>query len=295
MVKRKTDFSLVTIKKLSMRAGYKCCYLGCGQATIGPSLEKGNTDVSNTGVGAHIFSASRSKNAKRRQPDSMTDQEISSINNGICMCQTHGKYIDDDEVTFTVEQLKKWKSIGENIAKKMQEFRISYDESLNELAKHDPSIPPQISFAQDHDPIQKKTNKHDLKLYRKILVMIPKEFRKRARQGDFSFGPDSEVNPARKYSNEVNDHPVNYTFLNKDLESKKQEMNQTLHELLNYFGSIITNHKTKHDHFVHSPMLYMEKSDKIHDREEREMSEYSTKFTNAFDVFHSSCKELFKE
>lgn len=40
MAKRKNDFSAKTKTLLAQRAGYKCCYLGCGQSTIGPS--KGN-------------------------------------------------------------------------------------------------------------------------------------------------------------------------------------------------------------------------------------------------------------
>lgn len=294
MGKRKNDFLLKTKTLLAKRAGYKCCYLGCGQSTIGPSKEKKNSDVSDTGVAAHIYSASRNGKAKRNPPESISDEVISSIGNGIWMCQTHGKYIDDDEVTFTVEQLKKWKIIGEDIARKMQEFRISYDESLNELAIHDPNIPPQISFAQDHDPIQKKTHKHDFNLYKKIMRMIPKEFRKRARQGDFSFGPYDEVNPADKYQYDVNNDPVEYTFLNQELENKKQKMNQALDDLLTYFAKITIPHKTISGCFFHNRMD-IENGDNIYEKEERKMSEHSIKFINAFDVFHSSCKELFKE
>lgn len=52
----------------------------------------------------------------------MTAAELSSIENGIWMCQTHGKMIDADEATYTPGVLVQWRKLAEFRAKIRQQF-----------------------------------------------------------------------------------------------------------------------------------------------------------------------------
>lgn len=109
------DFSTDTTRRLAHRAGHHCAFQPCGAHTAGPS-EEGPEAISNVGVACHIAAASP---GGRRYDPSMTSEQRCSIENGIWMCQTHAKQIDDDEVTFRVEVLKRWKNEGEARARSM--------------------------------------------------------------------------------------------------------------------------------------------------------------------------------
>jgi hypothetical protein len=94
-----------TVKNvLRLRASNCCSY--CKKLTSGPSQES-PTAVASDGEAAHISAASP---GGRRYDPSMSKEERSSINNGIWLCSNHARLIDRDEVTFTIEVLKKMKS-----------------------------------------------------------------------------------------------------------------------------------------------------------------------------------------
>lgn len=122
------DFSKDTKDRLARRAGYRCCFPNCGRPTYGTSEESDNS-TTNTGTACHISSASAGPGARRYNPN-MTSEERKHIDNGIWMCRTHGKLIDDDEIRFGIEKLKKWRGIGEQIAKIMSEQNVDYDEAI---------------------------------------------------------------------------------------------------------------------------------------------------------------------
>jgi hypothetical protein len=109
------DFSSETTRRLAHRAGFYCAFQPCGAHTAGPS-DEGPEAISNVGVACHIAAASP---GGRRFDATMTPEERRSIENGIWMCQTHAKRIDDDEVTFTVVLLKEWKRLAEERARAM--------------------------------------------------------------------------------------------------------------------------------------------------------------------------------
>jgi hypothetical protein len=69
--------------------------------------------ITNVGVAAHIRAAS--PGGARYDPD-MTSEERSSFSNGIWLCQTHAKLVDDDEVTFSTPLLLEWKEVAEHMA-----------------------------------------------------------------------------------------------------------------------------------------------------------------------------------
>ena len=112
MSNNRDDFTEATKRKMASRVGYICSKPDCNAFTIGASFE-GNDKTSVTGVAAHICAAA--PGGKRYDP-SMTPEERKSIENGIWLCQTHAKLIDTDEVTYTVELLKEWKSLAEKNA-----------------------------------------------------------------------------------------------------------------------------------------------------------------------------------
>jgi hypothetical protein len=63
--------------------------------TSGPD---GDGGVTNIGVAAHISAASP---GGARYDEALTSEVRSDITNGIWLCQTHAKLIDDDELTYT--------------------------------------------------------------------------------------------------------------------------------------------------------------------------------------------------
>lgn len=118
------NFSNITKEQLAKRVGYRCSFPECGAPTFGPS-DEGNFRTTNVGTACHIAAASKGPSA-RRYVKSMTSAERKHIDNGIWMCRTHGKLIDDDETRFTIEILNKWKEIAETVAKIMTEKNCDY-------------------------------------------------------------------------------------------------------------------------------------------------------------------------
>lgn len=100
------DFPPAVRNLLAHRAGFICAVPGCGHLTVGPSDDR-KSGLSMVGVAAHITAAS----AKGPRYDAlMSSDERSSERNGIWMCQTHGKLIDDNASRHTVPELLRWKA-----------------------------------------------------------------------------------------------------------------------------------------------------------------------------------------
>ncbi len=105
------DFKQTTINLLANRVGWKCSNPGCRRTTRGAGTE--STDVINIGVAAHITAAAK---GGPRYDNSITSQERKSYENGIWLCQSCSKLIDSDVQRYTVDKLKKWKEISEQMA-----------------------------------------------------------------------------------------------------------------------------------------------------------------------------------
>jgi len=99
---------------LAKRAGYRCSYPGCNAITVGPS-EECQMAVANTGTAAHISAAAGGKGS-RRFDQNMTEEQRTSIENGIWCCRDHGTLIDADEVTYSSTMLRSWRAIAEKKA-----------------------------------------------------------------------------------------------------------------------------------------------------------------------------------
>ncbi len=105
------DFTQATKELLANRVGWKCSNPHCRRATRGAGTEK--TDIVNIGVASHIAAASK---GGPRYDESMTVQERKSFENGIWLCQSCSKLIDSDVKRYTVDKLKKWKELSEQMA-----------------------------------------------------------------------------------------------------------------------------------------------------------------------------------
>jgi hypothetical protein len=106
--KSRDDFPLATKAVLAGRVGHRCSNSECDKPTSGPQVSPNL--VINVGVAAHITAASR---RGPRYDEAMSPEERSAPENGIWLCQTCAKLIDNDPDRFTVELLKQWKQSAE--------------------------------------------------------------------------------------------------------------------------------------------------------------------------------------
>lgn len=105
------DFPQKIKNALALRAAYLCSFPGCQRPTVGPSDEAPDAHAC-VGEAAHITAAAPGAGARRYDP-SLTKTERASIDNAIWLCATHARLIDRDEVTYTVEEIRRWKSAHE--------------------------------------------------------------------------------------------------------------------------------------------------------------------------------------
>jgi hypothetical protein len=119
------DFKPATAQRLARRAGFMCAQPECKQLTVGPSEDR-KTRLTMVGVAAHITAAAA---GGPRYDASLSPEERVSEANGLWVCQTHGKMIDDTTSRHTVEQLKRWK-------KQHEEWVFARVASADSLLKH---------------------------------------------------------------------------------------------------------------------------------------------------------------
>jgi hypothetical protein len=105
------DFSLQVKEMLAKRVNWICSNRKCRQPTSGPQVDP--EKAINVGVAAHITAAS--PGGPRYDPN-LTNGERQSIQNGIWLCQTCAKLVDNDPTRYTVEVLKEWKALSEAAA-----------------------------------------------------------------------------------------------------------------------------------------------------------------------------------
>lgn len=96
------DFNKTTVDILAKRAGQVCSK--CKRHTSGGNSAP--TKVIIVGDAAHIEGA---QSTSARYNSRMTSEERSDIKNGIWLCKTCHKEIDDDPIKYTMETLKKMK------------------------------------------------------------------------------------------------------------------------------------------------------------------------------------------
>lgn len=85
----RVDFSLKTKTIIAGRSGYRCSFPDCHRTTIGPGATV--KEIANIGVASHIFAASE---GGPRGSGGLTEDELSSPENGIWLCATHAHLVD---------------------------------------------------------------------------------------------------------------------------------------------------------------------------------------------------------
>src|SRR5439155_241792 len=105
------EFPKPVVETLAKRVGNRCSNPGCRKRTSGPHTE--DDKALNVGVAAHITAASP---GGPRYDASLTQEERRSIGNGIWLCQSCAKLVDNDESRYTKLLLVKWKQDAEQDA-----------------------------------------------------------------------------------------------------------------------------------------------------------------------------------
>jgi hypothetical protein len=105
------DFPEATKRRIATRAGHCCSRPECGAATSGPQLDPHGT--LNVGVAAHIHAASE---GGPRFSQEMSPSQRSAAGNGLWLCQTCAKLIDNDPLRYSAQELRNWKTKAEAAA-----------------------------------------------------------------------------------------------------------------------------------------------------------------------------------
>jgi hypothetical protein len=105
------DFPAHVKQALQNRVASRCSSPQCRAATAGPQVD--SSKALNVGVAAHITAAS--EGGPRYDP-SLTSEQRSSAENGIWLCQNCAKLVDNDPSRYTVELLRSWKTVAEDLA-----------------------------------------------------------------------------------------------------------------------------------------------------------------------------------
>jgi hypothetical protein len=105
------DFKVDVKDILAKRSGVKCSNPNCRRPTSGPQEDP--EKVLNVGAAAHITAASR--RGPRYDPR-MSAQERRSEENGIWLCQTCAKLVDNDAARYSVDLLRRWRRLAEEAA-----------------------------------------------------------------------------------------------------------------------------------------------------------------------------------
>ena len=105
------DFSAGTKELLAKRVGFSCSNPECRQVTSGPQADPAG--VVNIGVAAHISAAS---NGGPRFDADLSPEQRADSSNGIWLCQTCAKLVDNDATRFNRAVLEAWKRAAERAA-----------------------------------------------------------------------------------------------------------------------------------------------------------------------------------
>ncbi len=113
------DFTSATKDLLARRVGFKCSNPGCRQPTSGPQADP--SGAVNIGVAAHITAASADG---PRYDTTLTPEQRRAADNGIWLCQTDAKLVDNDEGRYTADGLRDWKARAEEAAARELQQRL---------------------------------------------------------------------------------------------------------------------------------------------------------------------------
>src|SRR5262249_29869628 len=103
------EFPKTVAQTLAKRVGNRCSNPVCRRRTSGPHTE--DNKALNVGGAAHIAAASP---GRPRDDPSMTPDQRRGIGNGVWLCQSGAKLVDNDEARYTKEVLLRWKQAAED-------------------------------------------------------------------------------------------------------------------------------------------------------------------------------------
>jgi hypothetical protein len=106
------DFTDEVKRTLAARVGNRCSNPRCRALTSGPQDD--STKALNVGVAAHITAAAQG--GPRHEPLLSSEQRCHA-DNGIWLCQTCAKLVDNDTSQFPSDFLRAWKTIAEHEAR----------------------------------------------------------------------------------------------------------------------------------------------------------------------------------
>ncbi len=127
------DFGEDVKRILANRVCNKCSNPDCRKQTSGPQINL--TAYVNVGVAAHITAAS---SGGKRYDSSLSAEQRKHPSNGIWLCQNCAKLVDNDEVRFTVQILRRWKLSAEAEAfAALVSIATSFQPNLNALSSEE--------------------------------------------------------------------------------------------------------------------------------------------------------------
>jgi hypothetical protein len=106
------DFTEEVKRTLAARVGNRCSNPTCRALTSGPQDDPAK--ALNVGVAAHITAAAQ---GGPRYDTLLSSEERCHADNGIWLCQTCAKLVDNDTSQFPSNVLRAWKTIAENDAR----------------------------------------------------------------------------------------------------------------------------------------------------------------------------------
>lgn len=129
------DFSEEVKRVLANRAANICSNPHCMATTSGPQEDP--TKALNIGVAAHITAASP---GGARYDDNLTSEQRKDARNGIWLFQNCAKLVDNDDVQFSAEYLRAWKTVREhetrlNIGQTAPRFESESARKAREISK----------------------------------------------------------------------------------------------------------------------------------------------------------------
>lgn len=158
------DFLTAVKEVLAKRVGYKCANPDCRQPTSGP--QEDSAKAVNIGVAAHITAASPDG---PRFDAALTPEQRRSAENGIWLCQNHGKLVDNDALRYSVVLLNEWKRISEEMARRELEAprsSVSRDDSaFRKLEK----LAPRLLDEMASDLVDKPAAREFVTIWRKLV------------------------------------------------------------------------------------------------------------------------------
>src|SRR5688572_9642977 len=98
---------------LAQRAGHVCSNPDCRRPTAAPATDPSKS--LNLGRAAHITAAA--SGGKRYDP-SLTPDERKAIANGVWLCIECATRVDDDDVAYPVDLLRRWRADAEELARR---------------------------------------------------------------------------------------------------------------------------------------------------------------------------------